>query len=69
MPKLRIRAKGARRSSARNVQRKFLVGTRKGGVSALQMSTEALKTALIDPNKKRYISNIRAALKMRGITA
>jgi len=69
MPKLRIRAKGAPRSSARNVQRKFRVGTRKSGVSAVRMSTEDLQNALVDPNKSRYISNIKAVLNMRGITA
>jgi len=69
MPKLRKREKGQPRSSALNVQRKLRVGTRKGGVSAIQMTTEALKDALIDPNKKRWINNIKAVLKMRGIAA
>ena len=69
MPKLRKRAKGQQRSSAINVRRKLRVGTRKDGVSALQMTTEALKTALTEDNKKRWHSNIVTVLNMRGITA
>ena len=69
MPKLRVRKKGAPRSSARNVKRKFIVGTRKGGVSAIKMTTEDLQKALVDPNKRRYITSIQAVLNMRGIAA
>jgi len=69
MPKLRIRKKGAPRSSAKNVQRKFRIGTRKSGVSAIKMTTEDLQNALVDPNKSRYINNIKAVLNMRGVAA
>lgn len=69
MPKLRIRAKGASRSSAQSIQRKFRIGTRKAGVSGNKMTTEDLQKALVDPDKSRYITKIKAVLNMRGIAA
>ena len=68
MPKLRKRDKGAPKSSAKVIRRKFRVGTRESGVSALQMSTEDLKKTFTDPNKKRYRHKVKAVLEMRGVT-
>ena len=50
-----------------NVKRKFRIGTREAGLSALQMTTEALKAVLDRADKKRYHSNARAVLAMRGV--
>ena len=69
MPKARKTVKINNRVQKFNVQRKFRVGSRKSPVSALLMSNEGLKAALVDPNKRRYRNNIAAVLRMRGIAA
>jgi len=50
------------------VPHKLRIGFRETGVSALHMSTDALKAVLVDPNKTRWYPNARAALKLRGAT-
>jgi hypothetical protein len=69
MPKMKKRAKGAPASSAISVRRKFRIGNAKGGKSALQMSTEALKEVLNNDNKsmKKFHKNARNVLAQRGI--
>jgi len=67
MPKMKRRAKGARASSATVIRSKFRIGTRKGGKSALQMSSDDLKAVLNDTNKTKFHSNAISVLRMRGI--
>ena len=67
MPKMKRRARGAPSSSATIVRRKFRIGNAKGGKSALQMSTEDLKEVLNSDTKKKFHSNARTVLRMRGV--
>jgi predicted phage tail protein len=69
MPKGRKIVKIDGRVKRFNIQRKFRIGTRKNGVSALGMTIEALKAVLEKADQKRYHSNARAVLAMRGVTA
>ena len=69
MPKLRIRAKGQARSAALVARRKFRVGRRKSGKSALLMSTAELLIALENSEYSRSKNNINAVLRMRGVAA
>jgi len=48
--------------------RKFRIGPRKGGQSALTASTAQLEAVVKNPDMNKYHSNARHALSMRGIT-
>lgn len=52
-----------------SVSSKLRIGNRESGVSAMFMSTTALKEVLSNPDKKRYHSKARNVLHLRGITA
>jgi len=69
MPKGRKVIKNGNTIHRFNVRRKFRIGSRKTGTSALQMTTEALKTVLGRVDQKRYHAKARTVLAMRGITA
>ncbi len=45
------------------------IGTRKNGISAHRMSTDALKEVMETANKKRWRNNARSVLALRGIAA
>jgi hypothetical protein len=64
MPRKRIHTKN--QNWNKNVKRKFRIGNRKGGVSALTMSTKALLVILSDESKAKYHNNAAAALMYRG---
>jgi len=68
MPKARKVVKNGNAIHKFNVRRKLRIGTRKTGVSAFSMATQALKDVLDNVNQKRYHSNARAALATRGVT-
>ncbi len=65
MPKMRVRAKGASRASAIVIRSKFRIGSRKGGKSALFMSTEDLQKVLADNKKSKFHPNARHVLNLR----
>lgn len=46
---------------------KFRIGSRKGGKSALLMTSDELKDVLNDQSKKRYHAKAVAVLRMRGV--
>ncbi len=64
MPRKRIYIKNKKWN--RNKQRKFRIGNRKGGVSALTMTTKDLLSVLATPEKSKYHDNAKAVLKYRG---
>ena len=67
MPKGRRVVKTGNSVHKFNVRRKFRIGTRKSGQSALQMTTEALKAVLERTDQKRYHEKASAVLAMRGV--
>ena len=64
MPRKRTNTKGKNWNLAD--RRKFRVGNRKGGVSALSMKTSELLKVLADEGKAKYHNNVVAVLKHRG---
>lgn len=68
MPK-RIRTKKVDGRIIRTIlPHKFRIGTRKGGTSAVTMSTAELKTVLETSGKGRWHQNARTVLATRGVT-
>ena len=68
MPKARKILKNETGAITKTIlHRKHMIGTRKSGVSAHSMSTEALKAVLNNTNQARYHNNARAVLQLRGI--
>jgi len=65
MPKSRKVVKKEGRIFKSNVATKFLIGTRKGGVSANLMSNEALQKVLDNKDQAKYHSSARAVLDNR----
>ena len=66
MPKKKIHVKGSNQPN-KNVQRKFRIGNRKNGVSAIAMKTVDLQKVLSDVDKKKWYENAKAVLALRGI--
>lgn len=64
---MKVRAKGAAASSARNASVKNRVGTRKAGKAAHQMSTADLIEALDRDTNSRAKSKIMKVLKIRNV--
>lgn len=68
MPKSRRVVKNANAIHKYNVLRKFRVGTRKDGTSALRMTTDVLKAILEKADMRKYHQNVKTVLAMRGLT-
>ena len=64
MPRKRTHSKSTNWN--KNDRRKFRIGNRKGGTSALDMTTKDLLDVLSNPDKKKYHSKAVAVLKHRG---
>ena len=64
MPRQRKYLKG--KNWNHNSKRKFRIGTRKDGVSALSMTTKQLLAVIANEDKAKYHSNAVAVLKYRG---
>jgi hypothetical protein len=69
MPKIKLTNKINNIKVRFPVRRKFRIGNRKTGRSALGMSTEELHKVLGNPDQRKYHGNARAVLKERGTGA
>lgn len=65
MPKKKIHVKGSANPN-KNIQRKFRIGNRKNGVSAITMKTVDLVKILSDKDKSKWHHLAVQVLKIRG---
>ena len=64
MARKRKYVKGSRPNTP--IQRKFRIGNRKSGVSAMSLSTKELLAVLSNDSKSKYHANAAKALLYRG---